>query len=289
VLHSLPEPGEGRLAAEFDLSDAVRGLADALPGAAVVGVRGQPGEVMSIVAGHAPDVVFNAVEAPLGRPDREAHVAALLEWMGVRFTGSSSETLALCRRKDHTRAVLGAAGVRVPRTGVFPCFVKPADEDGSAGITDDNVCVDEAALERALARVRRPTVEEYLPGRELAVALWADQASVGEVKFARGLRVLTYASKWDPESPDYERSPTEYPAERVPPGVVDEARAAWAAVGGRGYGRVDVRLDAAGAPRVIDVNPNPDLSPGAGLYRAVYAAGWTWERFVSRVVEDACA
>ena len=60
---------------------------------------------------------------------------------------------------------------------------------------------------------------------------------------------------------------------------------AWNAVGARGYLTVDVRLDAAGNPFVLDVNPNSDLGPGVGVARAAEEAGWTWERFVRQQVE----
>ena len=93
------------------------GIAEVLPGADVAKVRGEPREILALLEAHAPDVVFNLCEAPLGRPELEPHVAALLEWAGVRFTGSGSETLALCRRKDRVAAVLAGAGVPVPQRG----------------------------------------------------------------------------------------------------------------------------------------------------------------------------
>ena len=48
---------------------------------------------------------------------------------------------------------------------------------------------------------------------------------------------------------------------------------------------MDVRLDADGNPRVLDVNPNPELSTGVGIHRAVAEAGWSWERFVKQQIE----
>ncbi len=294
MLHTLPPavPGAGRTVDEFDLSAAAQGIAEVLSKATVCGVRGEVREVLALLAAHEPDVVFNACEAPCGRADREAHVAALLEWLGVRFTGSGSETLALCRRKDHAYAVLAAAGVPVPATGMFPCIVKPAEEDGSAGIDGDSICADPGAVARARARWGGPVVvQEFLPGREFVVSLWGrvepDHASIGETRFEGGLRLITYAAKWDTESADFANSPLSYASELDPPlrrAVVAAARGAWRAMGARGYLRVDVRLDAAGTPRVLDVNPNPELSPGVGIYRAVLEAGWSWERFVRQQV-----
>jgi len=241
-----------------------------------------------------PDVVWNACEAPLGRPDLEAHVAALLEWWGVRFTGCRSETLALCRRKDRTNAVLAAAGVPVPREGeILPCIVKPADEDGSSGIERESVCHRPEDVARMRERLAGPVlVQEFLPGREFAVSLWGDRrpehSSIGEFSFGNGLLLNTYASKWDLDSEDFRSSPLSYRTAIEDPlrrSVLDAAEGAWRAVEARGYLRVDVRLDRDGEPRVLDVNPNPELAPEVGIHRAVTEAGWTWERFVRQQID----
>jgi D-alanine-D-alanine ligase len=294
VLYTLPPGADrpGRVAGEFDLTAAAASVAGALPGSTAVGVRGEPNEILAALDAHRPDVVVNLLEAPLGRPDLEAHAAALLEWRGVRFTGSGSETLALCRRKDRTRAILAAAGVPVPAAGGFPCIVKPAGEDGSAGIDADSVCDDAAAVEQAKARIAGPAVvEEFLTGPEYVVSLWGrtepDHVSVGEVVFRNDLRLNTYASKWLVESDDFRNSSLHYHTPIDPAlhtDLVATARGAWRAVGLRGYARLDLRRDAAGTPRVIDVNPNPELSPEVGIHRAVVEAGWSWEQFVGEQV-----
>ena len=296
ILLSLPpaEAGEGRLACEFDLSPAASLISAALPGAAVAAVRGELGEVLQSLEQHKPDVVFNLCEAPAGRPELEAHVAALFEWKGQRFTGSGSAALTLCRRKDWTKALLDSAGVPVPQAGGFPCIVKPADQDGSAGIDPDCVCADAAALARVRARIAGPLlVEEFLPGREFAVSLWGaaepEYVSVGEFHFSNGLRINSYASKWDANSADFANTAISYEEAAPEPAlratVIATARRAWQVLGLRGYARVDLRCDAAGAPRVLDVNPNPALAPGEGLHRAVLAAGWSWQAFVLKQLE----
>ena len=295
VLQSLPPeaPGDGRHAWEFDLSEAAASIVEILPETSVASVRGSPAEVFEVLSKHQPDVVFNLCEAPLGRTDREAHVAALLEWLGIRFTGCGSETLALCRRKDFATAVLAANGVAVPRSDCFPCIVKPASEHGSVGLNHGSVCEDPGAVEVARAKWDGPVlVQEFLPGREFVISLWGNSGpdffSIGEMLFKGGLRINTYAAKWEVESADYANSPISYttPTEAgLRDALLDAARGAWQAVGARGYLRVDVRLDSEGTPRVMDVNANPSVSPEVGMHRAVTEAGWTWQRFVQLQIE----
>ncbi len=148
-------------------------------------------------------------------------------------------------------------------------------------------------MERVRARLSgRAIVEEFIPGREFAVSLWGRDApsnfSIGETRFLNGQRSITYASKWLEESQEFSNTPVVYDFELNEPlrqTIVATARAAWTAVEAWGYLRVDVRLDFEGAPRVLDVNPNPDMTPGAGIYRAVQENGWSWERFVGKQVE----
>jgi D-alanine-D-alanine ligase len=295
VLHTLPPdstPSDRRIG-EFELDTAAQGVAGVLPGSVVAAVRGQAREILELLDAHRPDVIFNLCEAPMGRPNLEAHVAALFEWTGARFTGAGSETLALCRRKDRANAVLAARGVPIPRTGVFPCIVKPADEDGSAGIHADSICEDNEAVAQAIARLRGPAmVQQFLPGREFAVSLWGrcepECISIGETRFLNGLRLITYAAKWDLDSADFADSPMDYHTAIDSPlreAIHETACGAWRAVGARGYLRVDIRTNVEGEPFVLDVNPNPELGPGVGIRRAIEEAGWTWERFLRKQVE----
>jgi D-alanine-D-alanine ligase len=295
VAHTLPPAAgaAGRIPGEFDLEEAAEAVGSALPGSVIRGIAGRDEEFAGLVREHRPDAVFNLCEAPLGRPELEAHAAALWESLGVRFTGARSRTLALCRVKDRVNAVLASKGIPVPAGGTFPCVVKPAEEDGSAWIGRDSICRDEEQVRLAVDRLPgRALVEAFIPGREFAVSAWgrdrAEHFSIGETVFANGLELVTYEAKWLPESSDYRDSPVSYATE-IDEGLrgvlVETAGRVWSAVGAHGYLRVDARLDESGVPHVLDVNPNPALGRSGGIRAAAAAARWTWERFVRTQVD----
>lgn len=297
VLHTLPpaDAGAERWRDEFDLDEGAEHVASVLAHAVVAGVRGDAVEILSLVDAHRPDVIFNLCEAPLARSDLEPHAAALFEWLGLPFTGSGSETLALCRHKPRMNAVLAARGIAVPREGVFPAIVKPADQDGSAGIHVDSICADADAVQRARARWPGAVlVQEFLPGREFAVSLWGrrgpEHVSIGETLFRGDLKLNTYESKWDTESAEYADSPLDYRTEidsALREQLLAAARGAWHAASARGYLRVDLRCNAQGVPCVLDVNPNPAIGPGIGICRSIEEAGWDWADFVRLQLESA--
>lgn len=261
--------------------------------------------------------VFNLVESIDNDYGREWQVPALLERHGIRYTGNGPRPLRICRAKDATRRVLARAGVRVARGVVvrdeselvarrlrgvrFPCFVKPARVDGSIGIDRESICADQAALHARVARLAASLpgpylVEEFLPGKEINVALFPD-AERGyvvptEIDFSalpKELpRIVTYDCKWNPASPEY--AATSVPAV-LEPALRSEvealARAAFRALGGTGYGRVDMRLDDQGRPAVIDVNPNNDLHPEAGLALAARSVGVSYDALIASILERA--
>lgn len=282
--------------------------------AVAIPVRADILEAMGTLRAAAPDVVFNACESFAGRARGEGAVAGLLELLGFPFTGSPPAALYLAQDKARCKAVLRAAGVPVAPGGVlaspgaplpdglrFPAFLKTRFEDASHGITVANVCADEPALRRRAAELlaawkQDVLVEEFLPGRELNVALLdGDVLPISEIDYAkmRALGhppVVTYDAKWVKDSPDYRATPVICPAaldEALRATLARIARAAWDAIGCRGYARVDIRLDGGGRPVVLEVNPNPDISPDAGFARSARQAGMDHADLIDRIVRAA--
>ena len=256
-------------------------------------------------------LVFNLCEGLNNQGAGEPVAAGLVELLGIPMTGGPSEMLALCLRKDRANAVLRAHGVPVPDWILarpdeplgpwarFPAIVKPAGEDGSFGISNDSVVRDRAALEAVAARGcqqwGRMLVQRFIRGREFTLAIVGDRVLPhAEIDFSTLPRhlppLVTYAAKWSYGSPEEQgtipRCPARVPA-RLATELTDLARRVWAAVDGAGYGRIDVRADARGRLFVADVNPNPDLGPGAGLARQAAAAGWQYVNLIARIVEEA--
>src|SRR5437016_5123771 len=259
--------------------------------------------------GRRADLVSNLCEGVHGQSEWEEHVVGTLEFAGIPITGASLWTLAACRRKPIANALLQQAGLPIPRWTVaqgkieddfpLPAIVKPAAEDASAGLDRGSVVVDRRALRARVAamteRFDEVLVQEYVPGREFNVGFVGGRAlPLAEIDFSAmppgSWPILTYAAKWDRGSPDDLGSVPVCPAD-VPQKLADRlvrlAESAWRAMQGKGYGRVDLRLDAQGRLWVLEVNPNPDLNDDAGLSRMAQAAGWDYAELVRRIAEVA--
>ena len=250
---------------------------------------------------------FNLCESLGGEAVGESLAADAVEQLGLPLTGPRAFTLALCLRKDVVNGHLRALGLPVPEWALatageplewrrYPAIVKPAAEDASLGIDARSVVRNrrdlEAARDRGHPRFGRLIVQRYVDGREFNLAIVGDRVLPhSEIVWSlpKGVpRIVSYAGKWEPNSADYRGTPPQLlgPKEaRLGARLTRLARRVWAAVDGTGYGRVDVRMDARGRLHVIDVNPNPDLSPDAGLARQAKAAGWSYSDLVGRIVD----
>jgi D-alanine-D-alanine ligase len=274
---------------------------------AVLEFAGDPSSWLDALRDGGFDVVFNLCEGLGGQGSEEALPASAIELLGLPMTGARAFTLGLCYRKDLVNAHLRAQGITVPDWAVavvghplawrhFPAIVKPAAEDASLGIDAASVVHSRAELDEALTRGHatweRLLVQRYVEGREINVAIVGEHVLPhSEITFdlPAGLpHIVTYAAKWETGS-EYDRGtvPRLLGADEsaLSARLARIARRTWAAVEGVGYGRVDVRLDDRGRLYVIDVNPNADLSPGAGLARQAAGAGWSYQDLVARIVE----
>jgi D-alanine-D-alanine ligase len=261
------------------------------------------------------DFLFNMAEGLRG-PNREAHVPAIAEFLGVPYLGSDPLTLGLTLHKGRTKEILRHRGIPTPPSVLierpedvvrlrdvshYPMFLKPVWEGSSKGIAEANHATSpDAAAERALQLLEaydEPVLAEaYLPGEEFTVAVLGNGPDATCLPLIRyrfealpdgALPIMGYEAKWLWDVPGAEFDVLECPA-RIPDALTDEIRrvalAAYQALGCRDWGRVDVRLDTNGAPNVLELNPLPGVIPDPEAHScfpwAATVAGMTYDELI---------
>lgn len=257
------------------------------------------------------DVIFNLFEGFDGRPETEGQVAEMLAERKVPFTGCPAQALALALDKARTKTLLEASGIPTPRYQIltldnistfhldYLCIVKPLAEDASHGISEESVVHDFSSLERQVRKIcsffgGRAMVEEYIEGREFNTTVMGNKRltvlAVSEIVYTLSPdkpKILTFESKWEEDSVYYKNTKAVCPAQislEEQRRIGKIARDAFKLVGCRGYARVDFRQNVHGDFKVLEVNPNPDISPGAGVSLQAAAAGLTYSRFVEKII-----
>lgn len=268
---------------------------------------------------HTVELVFNIAEGSSGE-HRESQVPAVLEALGIPFTGSSSLTLALALDKTRTKQLLASEGLPTPawqvfaspeesldRRLAFPLIVKPNCEGSAKGIGRESVVRDEAALRRqvagVIARYRQAAlVEEFIEGTELTVGVLGNDEPqvlpILEIDFSGCVTSGEFFYSW--RMKEYQGNvelgldPTFHCPARLAPGtagrVQEVALRAHQALGCRELSRTDIRLRRDGTPFILEVNPLPGLDPTeSNLPIMTHAAGLAYVDLINRLVELAVA
>lgn len=264
-----------------------------------------------------PDVVFNQYDDVVHGALYEMRVAALVQMMGFPMTGSPALALGLSRYKYMSGSLLQGAGVPVPpnteileRIGDvdrcrwnFPVIVQPSREHAGIGLSRDSVVMTKTKLREKVREIlhhyHQPALaQHFLPGREFNVGILGGRkltvlplAEVDYTKLPSDIPpIMSYAAKWMEDSVEYQRTSVTCPA-HVEPFLAREissiALRAFRAVGGWGYGRVDIRLDEVGQPRVLEVNCNPSLDESVALARSAEKAGIDYPHLLQQIVKIA--
>ncbi len=308
-----------------DMADTVGEVAEELKkegfDVSVTSLRGPREEglknFLNEIADARDHIIFNLCEGAFENSAYEMNVAALLELYGFRFTGSDSLTLGVALNKGLTKSILRGNGIPTPayfvvselpvsvgRDVEFPLIVKPLKEDASIGVDLDSVVSNIQELERRveyiLANYCQPAiVEEYVDGREFNISVIGNNSDTRALPpseidysdFPEDMpKICCYEAKWITSSPLYIKSPAVCPAR-----ISDELRTklqrtaveVYRLIGCRDYARVDMRLDSKGDIRVLEVNPNPDISSDAGLARAAKSDGFEYSELLREIVVSA--
>jgi D-alanine-D-alanine ligase len=262
------------------------------------------------------DFVFNIAEGRGGLRSREAQVPAVLEMLGIPYSGSDPQTLAITLDKPLTKQLAREAGIPTPPwliTGspdllrvlpdtVFPlpAFIKPAYEGSSKGIRLTSRA-DTAAAARSTARAllkkyHQPVlIEKYIDGDEVTVGIVGNSSPhiVGIMRVIPKKNFKTFVYSLEVKRDWRNLVEYECPA-RLKPGTIkritEASLDAYRALGCRDFSRVDFRVGADGTPYFLEVNPLPGLNPDSGdLPIMSYKMGWTYNGLIKAIFEAALA
>lgn len=271
--------------------------------------------LLDVLEKEKPDVIFNCIEIFYGRAPLEMNVAGLFELLEIPYTGAPALTLANCQNKALTKMILRENGIPTPKFELvrtpdapvslneFPLIVKPMAEDASVGIENGSVVRTPEALRERIQYIhdefKQPAiVEQFIEGRELNVAVHGGAEPrvlpISEIDFSEMPdhleKIVSYQAKWDSLHEAYHTTipicPAELPDD-VRKRVEEIALRVYKVMELRDYCRVDMRLSKDNQPYVLEANPNPDLSEGAGFMRSAEAAGYSYQEMLARIIEMA--
>ena len=263
------------------------------------------------------DIVFNYAEGMYGE-EREAEIPAILESLGVPYTGSDPIAMKNCLNKARAKELLIHNGVRtadfmnINSTSdnlselSFPCIVKPVWEGSSKGIHNNAVVNNKSELRESVRTIlnqyhQSALVETFLPGREFTVGIlgngtYSRMLPIIEIDHSvlpEGLHpILSYEAKWIVDTPSNPLEMLLCPAE-VDESLRNEIERisleAYHTLGCRDWCRIDIRLDESGKPNILELNPLPGLLPdpddNSCLPTAARAEGMTFEDLVNEVLK----
>jgi D-alanine-D-alanine ligase len=265
------------------------------------------------------DLVLNLCDEGYGNdPRKELHIPAMLEQLGIPYTGSGPQCLAFCYDKSLVRGIASEMGIPVPRGFFikpedsafelpvdFPVIVKPNFGDSSYGITQRSVCWHLEDLVNAISEIRdsfgydKPVLlERFLTGKDLSVGIIGNPPTaytvlpITEEDYsalpAELPRVCGYEAKWDPTSPYWEIKsiPAQLP-EETEKSIEEWCLRLFDRLECRDYARFDWRLDAKGSPHLLEVNPNPGWCWDGHLAKMAKIAGMTYADMLEAILRAA--
>jgi len=264
------------------------------------------------------DLVFNLTESFADDDTADFKIAAFLDLIGKRYTGSGTHGLMLAQDKAIAKKIFSFHGIHTPVFArsyrgrldfshdlQFPVIVKPAREDGSIGIEFSAVVSSIRELMERIdwlhAHFDSPVlIEEYIDGREIYVGVLGNDnpealpvVELDLSKLPDGTpRIAAAEVKWGKGTKAYRDTKSMIATDISEETVLtlqQTAVAAYQALELRDYGRVDMRLQADGRVHVIEVNPNPWLSSRAELAMAARKSGRSYSELVAEIVELAMA
>lgn len=280
-----------------------------------VGLGDEVGVIRETMAEVRPHLAFNLMEAFHEVGTFDQNVVSHLELLRLRYTGCNPRGMILSRDKALTKKILSYEGLPTPESIVvpvgcrprrpaalsYPLIVKSLTQDASYGISQASVVTNDTKLSERVAYVHEglgtdAIVEQYIEGRELYVGVIGNEHPrafpVWEMKFTtmpNSLhRIATARVKW---STPYQRKhgircgSARLPRRGMAESIQQLAVRTFRALQMNGYGRIDIRLDAAGQPWVLEANANPQLAYGEDFAESAHHDGVSYEALLQQILD----
>lgn len=240
----------------------------------------------------AADLVFLGLH---GADGEDGKVQAMLDLLGVKYTGSNTLSSAMAMDKEISKQVFFNAGLQVaqgitlckgqqlPTLPSYPLIVKPCSGGSSVATTlVEEPAQMESALDLAFACDNRVLVEQYIEGREIQVALLGEEA-LPPIELDYDSKFFDYVVKYQAGA-----------CREICPARIDEettqriqqaAKTAYHALGLQVYARADFILTPDGQLYILEINTLPGMTPTSLVPQEAAAAGITYNQLCERVIE----
>ena len=246
------------------------------------------------------DIAFLGLHGKCGE---DGVIQSMLELRGVKYTGSKVLASAISMDKAMTKILLQHYGVETPKWIVakkhsykvseikkgiednlnYPCVIKPNDQGSTVGLT---ICKDasevEEAINLALNFSDKALIEEFIPGRELTVAVLENKSlPVLEIKPKHG--IYDYECKYTSGMSEYE-VPAKIPTD-VFEKIQSQALLAFQSLGCENYSRVDFRLNPDNQAYCLEVNTLPGMTATSLVPKMAKAVGISFDELIEKIIQ----
>lgn len=280
----------------------------------ILGLHNTLTPLLEEIAQNRPDVIFNLVEVFNDRSHFEKNMAALLEMIGIPYTGATSDNIFICNNKGLSKKILAFHRIKVPRFYIFhrgrkvwlpkklrpPVIIKPLCEEASRGISQASIADTEEAFVERVRFIHEnmgmdAIVEQYVDGRELYVTVIGNKRLTvlppREMKFGdlpEDARIATYKAKWDDKYRD-RWGIKSVSAGKLANGVEEEiddiCKRAYRALDIRSYVRFDIRLTPEGKVYIIEANANPCIAKMDEVAQSASKIDIPYDRLIKKILE----
>lgn len=261
------------------------------------------------------DIMFNVCERVNNSSLLEPHAAAMLDCLGIPYTGSNPLSLALCIDKVKVKKMLEHHGLPTPKFDYvfrkdepiredlrYPLMVKLANTDNSIGISNNSVVTSLKQLKEQvnslLDQFNRPVlIEEYIEGDEVDVSIMGNEERVKVLPLSRSIfddlpkgvwGIYPYQAKWSEENV-YNKIRVERPAkysQKLSALISEICLDAYNLFDCHDYARIEVRVDKHGNPYILEINPNPSINDGDCVPACAETIGMKYEDFITEIMKE---